>query len=364
MSVQVSYKKQFALAIILILVFFAVVEIFAIVFAYQNTTCWFADREAVDYLSIENKRQICESQHQMITYKNFTNVPNQHYDAININSHGFRGEEITKEKPENTFRIFLVGGSTTFGAVGISDRHTISGYLQEEFDDKNLEFNVEVINAGVPGSFSLAEINLVKKKIIHFDPDLIIVYDGWNDIGKSWIQFNLPERLDYSITKEIIEKFKLLSIYKTPLVFEKIYRDFKENNPQNYVKNYDEITASERSKIWAERWIDVCLLGNEKNFQTVIVLQPIVGSGNKILSEEEMVYYIIGNREKQMPYYAEFGNKLEELDKYCEKTIDLRNVFDGKTHSIFYDGGHANEEGKQIVASKLFESVFPLVLKK
>lgn len=31
---------------------------------------------------------------------------------LHINSHGFRADEITKAKPEGTYRIFVVGGST------------------------------------------------------------------------------------------------------------------------------------------------------------------------------------------------------------------------------------------------------------
>ncbi|MFQ5506855.1 MAG: hypothetical protein ACE5F1_18950, partial [Planctomycetota bacterium] len=33
---------------------------------------------------------------------------------LHVNSHGFRGEEIQKEKPDGAFRIFVMGGSTVF----------------------------------------------------------------------------------------------------------------------------------------------------------------------------------------------------------------------------------------------------------
>ena len=32
-------------------------------------------------------------------------VPDQHFQTININSHGFRGPEITYEKNDDTYRI-------------------------------------------------------------------------------------------------------------------------------------------------------------------------------------------------------------------------------------------------------------------
>ena len=46
-----------------------------------------------------------------------------------------------------------------------------------------LEPKIHVVNAGVSDATSNSEKILVTKKILDFDPDLIIVYDGWND---SW----------------------------------------------------------------------------------------------------------------------------------------------------------------------------------
>ena len=44
-------------------------------------------------------------------------APNQSMKTININSHGFRGDEFSEIKDSDTYRIFLVGGSTVFLAT-------------------------------------------------------------------------------------------------------------------------------------------------------------------------------------------------------------------------------------------------------
>ena len=50
-------------------------------------------------------------------------------DDVNINSLGFRGTEFTEIKPNNTFRIFLIGGSQMFGTGSTSDDTTPSALL-------------------------------------------------------------------------------------------------------------------------------------------------------------------------------------------------------------------------------------------
>ena len=46
-------------------------------------------------------------------------------ESSNLNSLGFRGPEFSEIKPSNTYRIFMVGGSTMFGAGASSDEATI-----------------------------------------------------------------------------------------------------------------------------------------------------------------------------------------------------------------------------------------------
>jgi len=365
MSVQVSYKKQIALTMMLFFVILLVIEGIAQIFIYQNTSCYFADREAVSYIPIEIKRQICHDQNSIQLGQYFTNIPNQHYDTFNINSHGFRGGEITAEKPEGVYRIFVVGGSTTFGAITYSDDHTMPAYLQKKFDGIDLGVEVEVINAGASGSFSLPETLLVKNKIINLEPDLIIVYDGWNDIMGDFSRINNPERdTNWSELKKLLLKFRAFELYKTPLAYEKIKNDLRESFPEIYQRDFDETTGPQIIELWTERWQDICLLGKEQNFDTLITIQPIVGTGNKTLTDEEMSYYILDNGEKIIPYYDLFADGLNELQKTCTKTADLRGIYDDFSHTIYIDGGHVADEGKQIIAERLFEISTPLILEK
>ena len=44
-----------------------------------------------------------------------------------------------------------------------------------------LVFKIEVINAGINGAWSGTETAMIKDKLVEFTPDLLLVYDGWND---------------------------------------------------------------------------------------------------------------------------------------------------------------------------------------
>ena len=96
------------------------------------------------------------------------------------NSHGFRGNEFQEQKHDIDFRIFAVGASTTYGSEA-NDDETWPAHLQQIINEKITGKKIEVINSGLSGANTVSEYDLIKHKISSFDPDLIIMYDGWND---------------------------------------------------------------------------------------------------------------------------------------------------------------------------------------
>jgi lysophospholipase L1-like esterase len=109
--------------------------------------------------------------------------------TISHNSLGFRGQEVTSNKPENIIRIAVLGGSTTY-CVSISDDQTWPFLLEKELGP-----GYEVINLGVPG-YSTVE-NLIQTALIlpSLNPDVAIFYVGWNDVRNAHIADLKP---DYS----------------------------------------------------------------------------------------------------------------------------------------------------------------------
>ena len=183
--------------------------------------------ESDTYAHLDNdlKRKMCDDYNNLIRYRlpYRNHEPNQHFETYNINNEGFRGPDISKEKLENTYRIFVVGGSTTYGSGATSDETTIPGYLQKEFDNVNIDFKVEVINAGKSGMSSWGEAQTVKNRLVPYDPDLIIIYDGYNDMVSPYTLLRDGPTANNSAFDYFWDKLRVtISYYKTFIAAHKI----------------------------------------------------------------------------------------------------------------------------------------------
>ena len=133
LSVQVSYKKQATLGIIGVIILLLVIEVIANVWWFTQIDCEFEQNEIFQDINEKEKRQLCLDFYDLKTTGDEL-IPNQVLDSITINSLGFRGSEFSEIKPSNTYRIFMVGGSTMFVSGASSDETTIPGILQKLFD--------------------------------------------------------------------------------------------------------------------------------------------------------------------------------------------------------------------------------------
>ena len=310
MSVQVSYKKQILFFIIIFFVSIAAAELIAKIWWSMIENCAFEDSEIYRELTPEMRKQMCVDSYQ-IQFSSQRIEPNQNLDTININSHGFRGQEITLEKPSNTYRIFAIGGSTMLGTGSTSDVTTIPGFLQTYFDKNSEGVKVEVINAGISGAWSLSESSLIKNKLLKFNPDLFIIYDGWNDSAEGY-----PG------------------------------------------------TVSKLSESWKNRWQEICLLGQDVNFDVIIIIQPVAGTGNKQLTEQEYGFALANKETGLLDRLDILASTLSQLDDQCTVTADFRNAFDDFDSAIFWDNGHVGNAGNKIIAKKMFDISLPIIKNK
>ena len=128
-------------------------------------------------------RGVTTAQGTDIYHPYLQNVPRKR-NRFNVNKWGFRGHGIEKRKPENAYRIFTLGGSTTF-SVTLKLPDTYQAQLAEKLSAAHPERKIEVQNAG--GDWHCSQHSLIKylTSIQDFDPDLLIVFHGINDLGRS-----------------------------------------------------------------------------------------------------------------------------------------------------------------------------------
>ena len=306
MSVQVSQKKQVIFGIIAITILLLIIEAIANIWWLTQINCEFEQNEIFQNFDEVEKKQLCLDFYNLKTSGDEI-IPNQTTYSITINSLGFRGAEFFTVKPPDTYRIFMVGGSTMFGAGATSDETTIPGYLQQFLNEKDFGFDIEVINSGIQGADSNAELKLIEQKLVRFSPDLIIIYDGWNDL--------------------------------------------RANNSLMEIK---------------ENWEKICEFGKENDFDVVVTLQPIAGFGNKVLTNQELKYAQTGEDYtnnlliESLSIYQNYAKNLSEITT-CTETFDIRNVFDTETGPIYWDQGHVSDRGNSIIAKSLLNTVFSIV---
>ena len=101
-------------------------------------------------------------------------------EPARINNHGFRGPDFDTDKAETTYRIICMGASSTFGFSN-RDEGTYPAILQRLFRDRLSEWNVEVINTGVPHLNTDNIVAMLRGELLDYDADLLTLYTGYND---------------------------------------------------------------------------------------------------------------------------------------------------------------------------------------
>ena len=101
------------------------------------------------------------------------------------NAFGWRGPDISAERPPDTIRIAFVGASTTIGVYSSRFSHPeIIGYwLNRWAVARHLHYRFETINAARTGVDARSLEAIVRTEVLSVDPDLVVYYEGANNFA-------------------------------------------------------------------------------------------------------------------------------------------------------------------------------------
>ena len=242
--------------------------------------------------------------------------------------------------------IYVFGGSTIF-SLGVSDSATICSFLQKKLNDNGYE--IKVTNVGVIAATLKQQIQRLKLFFEIDKTDIVIFYDGVNDMTKAFQKNknNKMQKTHIINFQAIFQKFRNFALGR--YLMERSTKSTKSN-----VKNFV-IESEEYCKLLIEtnRFI--------KNQGALFYhfLEPNLYAKSPLNKYE---------KEDLVPFLRFYAPDMELILKKsapifsaCSKNLtfstNLNLAFNEIENSPFLDFVHLNESGNKIIADRIYEKL-------
>jgi len=335
-------------------------------------------------------------------YKNVHPTPNFHNSkGIHHNAQGFRrDQDISKTKAPNTYRIFLMGGSTAYGLQSLSkfgqekysvirNDETIDHYLEQYLRARVTGKNVEVINAAITSHFSHHHLIYLNQTILKYQPDMVIFIDGFNDYfqyEKGFDQFrdySYQERAHLYMDRPTVEAWvgytgwwlfrKSHFVHLAAKTLRPVWLTIKYVGRKRARIDVEEALVNLRSNAQSNFLKMVernSLILRYEGVVPVFVLQPeIVFKQRKVFTEMERLIFDEMDGQWQ-ENFVDFKNRarplvVEWLKQSTSRTgslfLDMTDPFNGLAEDAYTDYCHLTPMGNKRIAEEIGARLVPLV---
>ncbi|MCS6977610.1 MAG: SGNH/GDSL hydrolase family protein [Gemmatales bacterium] len=295
-----------------------------------------------------------------------------------INGLQFRCDhELIRPKPPGVCRIFVVGGSTAFGAGASSTQRTVAGYLQQQLQARKdadrmpgpgsagnherrhantlwlfrevlrRSQTVEVITAATSGWTSTHERIFIENRLTELEPDLVISLSGHNDAFFG------------SFGKNVLWSRGFQDDYYFLLANSLLSCNFDAAFPADDPGKESGVDADVMARRLLHNVRLACAALEPTGAAYVWSLQPILAASRKPLTPRERKMAERARQERLLPVYQAFRQELGRFQRQGFLFLDLTDVFDhldGQTE-VFIDGCHFGDRGNDLIARALADRI-------
>lgn len=294
------------------------------------------------------------------------------YARFTTNNMGFRGRDLMMPKPADEYRIFMVGGSTT-ECLYLDDEATVTADLERianSFSPDGLK--VRVYNAGKGGDRSFDHVAMISQRIVHLQPDMIILFSGINDLlaamaDVDYLHCPQKRRTGYSFTDLI---GLLATEFQIPrgislLMHRRSESEIRQALP--FHSDYRRLVQVRKSKrlspspprtdlaSYASNLRTIIGICRAQNIQLVLMTQPTTWNSRIDTTTAswhwmnccDSVTYREADMDRAMKQYNDVTRRL--ASQFDVPLVDLGRVLP-KSSDIMYDDCHFNLNGARIAA--------------
>ena len=319
--------------------------------------------------SFKNEAQKCRGK---IIYNEKDGFPA--YEKNNFKCYGeelYQGIRKTTNQPNKySNKILMYGGSTMWG-TGSADRNTIPSTLQRKVNLQN-KHKIKVLNYGFTTVTINQQLNLLKKTDLN-KGDIVIFYDGGNDVFQSMINenpngsiigYNQKNKIDIYVQSL---KFFLSNNSQTYKLLASMKSDTNMQN--NECKELDIHKSTKLMKNGFNSYLEKIKLANNyaksKGAKFYHFLQPSLFYKDTKYSDYEKE--ILAKSPLELNECKIYHRRVKEGYKYYSysynnipsaiKTNNLTNILNSvdNNEEYFFDNLHISSAGNLIVANEIYE---------
>lgn len=289
---------------------------------------------------------------------------------INVNEQGYR-QTITKPHPLSksnlAIKLFFFGGSSMWGS-GVRDTHTLPSLTGNELVKKG--FNPDITNFGESGFVSTQEVIKLMAELKQGNiPDVVVFYDGANDIFSSYQsgEAGIPQN-EYNREKEfntLKEKKKSLSVFFLSLrslatiqFITSRLGSLQSSMPDQAGIDLD-LLSDETVRQYNENIRLVNALAKEYGFQAFFYWQPTLFDKSFLTDYEQAEL----EKAVNLRPFLTAVNDLLFMDDLLYENIRFNNlgtIFQDFREPLYIDWCHVGERGNELIAKRLAEDILPV----
>ena len=301
--------------------------------------------------------------------------------------------ELPKQKPPGQLRLAVLGGSAV--EIATTFDTTLPGSLKTVLRKAYPGRDIEVINAGIQSSVSRQSIIHFMFTVADYEPDIVVLYDGHNDIGMPLMYDARPNfPYNFQVMQEAWDFYRERhqdSLFRIVLDRSHLYAALSARwggagdeaaaagtvakgllrapHPLVPAQIRDDLDYTRRFVAeYLTNWDKLIDLSKTYHFEPVFVLQPTAAFDREYtiaakqrgfnIEEEAAVDWL----EAFSGLYREAGHQIEGLQAKHPDVVFL-NVGDYllPAEEYFWDGVHVYDEINMKLAERIYEDIKDLV---
>ena len=302
---------------------------------------------------------------------------------------GYRDFHYGLDHPAQCYRSIMVGGSTVFGWGSGTPDWNLPARLAVTLKRQDSAL-CEVINAGVPGYDSSQQLLYFASELIHYKPDLLIVYGGWTDefdaeVGPAGPRVRSDGVNFFKTTEHLQNDGRLRESYwvlgSARLLAQNIVaraqaaarhtgvfwlirgvaRRLVGHLSSGRVKPQMRFDPS-RMGIYERNLISILNFAGQNGVRVALFLQPIMWVDGRTPTMDDLRAAEPDNDSiaARQAFYADARRMFTRLRERYQKPgdvciEDISQVLKDTPGTVYADSGHLGGRGNQIVADEMFK---------